>query len=376
VSRVTVDAEQSFREEIRAWLAPRLPLPPLPLDDIERRDHLTGWQRELYDAGLVAVSFPEPYGGRGLSPVFDAIVLEELGAVGAPSAFHYGYVARVLLEYGSDEQRERFIRPALRGDERWCQGFSEPDAGSDLASIRTRAVRDGDEFVVTGQKVWTSRAHWADWCLLLVRTGAPDSRHRGLSCLILPTDCPGLTIRPFRELTGGLEFAELFLDDVRVPVTNVVGEVDGGWRVAMSTVAYERGPSDVGKIADLRARLHRLVHTMVERGVSTDEPLALDLARAELALEVLAAHVQRSLRDRESGHADLNGTSVDKLLVSSTDQALARLEMIAAGADAVLGRNPRAGFDYLDSRAASIYGGTTQIQLNILADRVLGLPKA
>jgi alkylation response protein AidB-like acyl-CoA dehydrogenase len=368
--------EVAFRQEVRAWLAERRPIPPLPLEDAERHRHLDQWQRDLFDAGLCGLSFPVEYGGRGLSAVFDAILLEELGAAGAPSAFHYGYVARVLLEYGTDAQRQRFIRPALRGDEHWCQGFSEPDAGSDLASVRTRAVRDGNAFVVTGQKVWTSRAHWADWCLLLVRTGAPGSRHRGLSCLIVPTSAPGLAIRPFKQMTGGLEFAELFLDGVRVPSDHLVGGEGEGWRVAMSTVAYERGPSDVGKIADLRSRHFHLVEYMAGRGITSADPRARELARLQVALDVLSAHVLRGLREREQGRGDLDATSIDKLLVSETDQALARLEMDVHGADALLGKAARTAFQYLDSRAASIYGGSTQIQLGIIATRVLGLPRA
>lgn len=370
-----MDQEAAFREEVRSWLSARLPIPALPLDDDARHAHLDAWQRDLFDAGFCGLSFPAEHGGRGLSPVYDAILLEELGAVGAPSAFHYGYVARVILEYGTDAQRRRFIRPALRGDEHWCQGFSEPDAGSDLASVRTRAVRDGEDFLVTGQKVWTSRAHWADWCLLLVRTGEPGGRHRGLSCLVVPTSAEGLTIRPFRQLTGGLEFAELFLDEVRVPAANLIGAEGQGWQVALSTVAYERGPSDVGKIADLRSRLLRLARTLAGRGVGADEPLGRSLARVHVQLEVLSAHVLRSLRDRESGRSDLNATSVDKLLVTGADQALGRLEMEAHGADAVLGRSPEVSYQYLDSRAASIYGGSTQIQLGIIATRVLGLPR-
>src|SRR4051794_2160102 len=298
--------ESEFREQVRAWLRARLPLSPLPLDDEARHVHLAAWQHELFDAGFCGLSFPVEYGGRGLSPAYDAILLEELGAVGAPSAFHYGYVARVILEYGNEEQRRRYIRPALRGDEHWCQGFSEPDAGSDLASVRTRAVRDGGDFLVTGQKVWTSRAHWADWCLLLVRTGEPNSRHRGLSCLIVPTKTAGLTIRPFRQMTGGLEFAELFLDEVRVPAANLVGPEGGGWQVALSTVAYERGPSDIGKIADLRSRHLRLVSRLVERGIPPDEPIAVELARLHVDLEVLGAHVRRGLWDRERGRGDLS----------------------------------------------------------------------
>ena len=375
VPRPTPEVEDAFRAEVRAWLAARTPFAPLAIDDDERVAQLAAWQRDLFDAGYCGVSFPVEYGGRGLNPVFEAILMEEMGAAGAPSAFHYGYVARVIYENGTPEQREREVRRALRGDDRWSQGFSEPDAGSDLAAVRTRAVLDGDHFVITGQKVWTSRAHWADFTFMLVRTGESDSRHRGLSTIIVPTRSSGLTIRPFRQMTGGLEFAELFLDEVRVPAENLVGPLHGGWAVAMSTVAYERGPSDVGRIADLRSRLGHLAADARDRHLPPSDPRAERLAAVHVDLEVLGHHVLRSLRDREGGHGDLSGTSVDKLLATRTEQALAHLELDLLGADALLGRRPGAAFEYLESRAASVYGGSTQIQLGIVATRVLGLPR-
>ncbi len=244
--------ELAFRLRLRAWIEEQKPFPPLPEGDEERVAYLADWQRRLFDAGWVAVSFPEQDGGRGLSAVYEAIVLDELGAAGAPPVWHYGYVTRVIQMYGTPEQRRTFLAPAFRGEERWCQGFSEPGAGSDLSAISTRAVRDGDDYVINGQKVWTSEAHWAQWCLLLARSEADRKRHDSLSCFIVPVHTPGLTVRPFRQITGSLEFAELFFDDVRVPAHMRVGDPGAGWRIAMSTVAFERGPADVGFIADFR----------------------------------------------------------------------------------------------------------------------------
>ena len=373
---VAAGRRSRFRTDFRAWLASHLPFPPLPLDDDARVEFLSDWQRTLYDAGWMGASFPIDCGGRGLGPVFEAILSEELGAAGAASPFHYGYVARVLTEWGSPEQRDRFVRPALRGDERWCQGFSEPDAGSDLASIRTRAIADRTDYVITGQKVWTSRAHWSDWCFLLARTGDPELRHHGLSCLIVPTDAKGLTIRPFRQMTGGLEFAEVFLDEVRVSSDALVGEVGNGWAVAMSTVAYERGPADVGRVAELRRRVRNAAEVIKRRRLAKNDPLIEALALVHLDVEVLAQHVLRGVRERESGNAELSSTSIDKLLVTGTEQALADFEMRAFGADALLGRAPEVAWGYFEARAASIYGGTSQVQRNILANRVLGLPRA
>lgn len=366
-------SESAFRLELRQWLAQRAPFDPLPIDDEQRTRHLSDWQRELFEAGYVGASFPKEFGGQGLPPSCEAIILEELGNIGAPSAFHYAYVARVILEYGNASQQQRYLRPALNGQERWCQGFSEPDAGSDLASVRTSAERDGDTFVINGQKVWSSRAHWANWCLLLVRTGGHDERHRTLTMFIVDMKSPGLTVRPFRQMNGALEFAELFLDNVRVPEENIVGSLNGGWHIAMSTVAYERGPSDVGLLADLRRSIQDLVaHARQSQWLPTSNR-SRQLARLVVAADVLQAHVMRSLHDESL--KDTMHASVDKILVTDLIQAIGHLQLETYGASAVLGARPDIMFDYLYGRASSIYGGTAQIQRNVIAQRLLGLPR-
>jgi alkylation response protein AidB-like acyl-CoA dehydrogenase len=378
--------EHAFRAELRQWIEGERPIPPLPEDDEGRIAYLSALQSRMHAAGLSALSFPVEYGGRGFPPEFEAILLDEMGSVGLPSAWHYGYVARVILLYGNEEQKRRFLPPAFSGEERWCQGFSEPGAGSDLGALTTRAHLDGGSYVVNGQKVWTTEAKWADWCLLLVRTDPEAPTHRAMSCFIVPIDAPGLTVRPFRQITGAMEFAELFFDDVRVPVSARVGEAGEGWRIAMSTVSFERGPGDVGYIADLRRTIGRLTDVVRAGGPGGAPPgegpdpagnreMALRLAQSMVDVEVLRVHVLRSLSRRTAGLATEVDASVDKLLMVRTEQALGHVELDLHGAGVLTGEEPEALYDYLWSRAASVYGGSEQIQRTIVATRLLGLPR-
>jgi alkylation response protein AidB-like acyl-CoA dehydrogenase len=329
----------------------------------------------MYDAGYAALSFPAEYGGRGLPPVYEAIFLDELGSAGLPSAWHYGYIARVILLYGTEAQKERFLQKAFRGDERWCQGFSEPDAGSDLASLSTRAELQGDEYVLTGQKVWTTEAHWADWCFLLARSEADAPNHRALSCFLVPMDTPGLTVRPFKQMTGSLEFAEVFFDGARIPAQNIVGAPGDGWRIAMSTVAFERGPADVGFIADFRRSLQTLGTLAAQGALRTEGDLPTRFARSLVDVEVLRAHVLRSLSRRAKELGSETEVSVDKLLMVRTEQELGHTVMDLLGAGPLLGQRPHELYQYLWSRAASVYGGSQEIQRTIVATRLLGLPR-
>ena len=377
--------EHEFRAELRRWIEDQRPIPPIPEDDEGRIAYLSALQSRMHAAGLSALSFPVEYGGRGLPPEYEAILLDEMGSVGLPSAWHYGYIARVILLYGNEEQKRRFLPPAFSGEERWCQGFSEPGAGSDLGSLTTRAHRDGESYVVNGQKVWTTEAKWADWCLLLVRTDPEAPTQRAMSCFIVPISAPGLTVRPFRQITGAMEFAELFFDDVRLPVSARVGEAGEGWRIAMSTVSFERGPGDVGYIADLRRAIGRLtdvVRAGHPGGAAATSPapagnreMALRLAPSVVDVEVLRVHVLRSLSRRTAGLATEVDASVDKLLMVRTEQALGHAELDLHGAGVLTGEQPEALHDYLWSRAASVYGGSEQIQRTLVATRLLGMPR-
>ncbi len=377
--------EHEFRAELRRWIEGQRPIPPIPEDDEGRIAYLSALQSRMHAAGLSALSFPVEYGGRGLPPEYEAILLDEMGSVGLPSAWHYGYIARVILLYGNEEQKRRFLPTAFSGEERWCQGFSEPGAGSDLGALTTRAHLDGDSYVVNGQKVWTTEAKWADWCLLLVRTDPQAPTNQAMSCFIVPIDAPGLTVRPFRQITGAMEFAELFFDDVRVPVSARVGEAGEGWRIAMSTVSFERGPGDVGYIADLRRTIGRLTDVVraghsggdadASAAPAENREMALRLARSVVDVEVLRVHVLRSLSRRTAGLATEVDASVDKLLMVRTEQALGHAELDLHGAGVLTGEEPEALHDYLWSRAASVYGGSEQIQRTLVATRLLGLPR-
>ncbi len=368
-------AEAAFRAELRAWIADQLPFPAIPTEDEARVEYLTAWQQRLHAAGWVAVTFPEEYGGRGLDPIYEAIVLDELGSAGAPPVWHYGYVAQVLLMYGSEEQKRRYVPSAIRGEERWCQGFSEPDAGSDLGSLKTRAVRDGDHYVITGQKVWTSEAHYAQWCLLLARSEPDAPTQRAMSVFVIPMDSPGLTVRPFRQITGSLEFAELFLDGVRIPVSERVGEPGAGWSIAMSTVALERGPADVGFIADFRRTLKHLARLGAEGSLRSDGSLGVALASSFVDVEVLRLQVLRALSRRAKGQGSEAEASIEKLLMTRTEQGLAHTAMDLLGSAPLLGDDPATLHAYFWSRAASVYGGSSQIQRTIVANRLLGMPR-
>ena len=318
------DAEERFRSQLRDWLGealPTLPPPPEPEDWAGRREYDTRWQRMLHDAGYAGIDWPGEFGGRGASPTEQLIFLEETERAGAPyvgvnfvGLLHAG---PTLIAEGTDEQRARHLPRILTGDEVWCQGFSEPGAGSDLASLRTRAVQDGDEYVVSGQKVWTSFAQVADYCELLVRTDPDAPKHTGITWLILPMDTPGIEIRPLRTIAGSSEFSEVFLDDVRVPVANRVGEENDGWRVAMVTFSFERGAAFVGELLGSMRLLERLASMARDslRGdpAWNDAGVRRELGHLAADLDALWALTRRNVSQAERTGAPGIGGSVFKL---------------------------------------------------------------
>src|SRR5918996_931521 len=270
------ESDERFRAEVRAWLErelQHLPPRPGPEDWRARRNYDTDWQRKLFEAGYAGINWPKEVGGRGASPTEQLIFLEETERAGAPyvgvnfvGLLHAG---PTLVAEGTDEQKQRHLPRILRGEEVWCQGFSEPGAGSDLASLSTRAVRDGDHYVVTGQKIWTSHAQVADYCELLARTDPEAPRHRGITWMVMPMDSAGITVRPMRTLTGESEFSEMFLDAVRVPVENVVGAENDGWRVAMVTFGFERGTAFVSELLGSMRLLADLVEIAKKTPMAT-----------------------------------------------------------------------------------------------------------
>jgi alkylation response protein AidB-like acyl-CoA dehydrogenase len=387
-------AEDGFRRELRGWLAATLPtLPPKPpLDDWPRRRRYdTDWQRLLFESGYAGVDWPKDGGGRGATPAESLIFLEELALAHAPyvgvnfvGTLHAG---PTVIAEGTPAQRRRYLPAILKGEEVWCQGFSEPNAGSDLASLRTRAVRDGDEYVVTGSKIWTSNAGVADQCELLVRTGTEESRHKGITWLILPMDSAGIDIRPLDTIGGHSEFAELFLDDVRVPIENRVGEENDGWRVAMVTFSFERGTAFVGDLLEARELLGECVVLCQRTGVWRDPSVRRQAGHIRAELDALWALVKRNVSISARGAVPELGGTVFKLGYTEARQKLGEFSMAALGRSGLsfdtlagedgLGRIPGevVGEDWLRGIALSIFAGTSQIQRNILGERMLGLPK-
>ncbi|MEU1220101.1 acyl-CoA dehydrogenase [Streptomyces microflavus] len=376
------EAEEEFRRRLGEWLAAVLPgLPPKPSPDDwpARRAYDTAWQRMLYDAGYAGLHWPQDAGGRGATPTQHLIFLEETEKAGAPyvGANFVGllHAGPTVAAEGTAEQRARWLPPVLRGDEIWCQGFSEPDAGSDLAALRTRAVRDGDDYVVSGSKIWTSHAEVADWCELLVRTDPDAPKHRGISWLAMPMDAPGITVRPLRTLAGSTEFAEVFLDEVRVPVRNRVGAENDGWRVTMVTLSFERGTAFVGEVVACRRTLDALAAEARRNGKWDDAVLRRRLGRLNAEFRALWRLTQWNVAESErTGGVPGIGGSVFKLRYSRTRQELYEAAAEVLGADA-FDLDREWALDRLSSLSYTIAAGTSQIQRNIVAERILGLPK-
>jgi alkylation response protein AidB-like acyl-CoA dehydrogenase len=367
-------AQADFRQRLRRWLAENLPSEPEPEILSERFHYMVAWQRALYRGGWVALSWPEEYGGQGLTVLEEAILNEELGRAGAPTSLPSSYLGRPLLSHGSEQQRECYLPGLLSAETIWCQGFSEPGAGSDLAALRTRARRDGDEWVLSGQKLWTSYGAFADMCLLLARTSDEGARHTGISAFIVPMDAPGLTVRGVRMGNGDEEFAEIFLDEVRVPADAIVGELGDGWAIAQATISYERGAVDIGYSAKFARMYAEIVREVGDR-VRTDSRVQGLLGEVAAALETLRMHSLRRLTLRASGELPGPDSSIDKLLMTRVEQLLLDAAMKLADDVSALSR-PQWFHHYLYARAGSIYGGSSQIQRNILANRVLGLRSA
>ncbi|QNE75710.1 acyl-CoA dehydrogenase [Streptomyces finlayi] len=376
------EEEDEFRARLREWLAgvlPGLPPKPSPDDWPGRRAYDAAWQRMLYDAGYAGLHWPVDAGGQGATPTRQLIFLEETEKAGAPyvGANFVGllHAGPTVAAEGTAEQRARWLPPVLRGEEIWCQGFSEPEAGSDLAALRTRAVRDGSHYVVSGQKIWTSHAEVADWCELLVRTDPRAPKHRGISWLAMPMDAPGVTVRPLRTLAGSTEFAEMFLDEVRVPVANRVGQENDGWRVTMVTLSFERGTAFVGEVVACRRTLAALAGEARATGRWDDAVLRRRLGRLNAEFRALWRLTQWNVSEAErSGGVPGAGGSVFKLRYSQARQELYEAAAEVLGADAC-DLDREWVLDRLSSLSYTIAAGTSQIQRNIVAERLLGLPK-
>jgi alkylation response protein AidB-like acyl-CoA dehydrogenase len=369
--------EAKFRARLRAWLSDNNPgLPPSSTDD-EYWARQAEWHTALYDAGFFGLSWPERYGGHDLAPVFDVILDEELAAAGAPPRPSLGYLVQGITEHASDEIKDRFLPGIISGRDRWCQGFSEPDAGSDLASLRTTATRDGDDFVINGHKIWTSYSDVADWCFLLARTDPDVPKHKGLSLLAVPMHQPGIEQRPLRMINGiTSEFGQVLFDGARTPAANMIGDPGEGWRVAMTILDHEREPAELGYVARY-AKTVKELETTVRADPSSFRSDQREAATwAHVQAEMLRLHVRRRLSERLDGVEHGPGGSVDKLLMTWVEQAVGEAALTVAGPSAATDTEDIALKIYLYSRAQSVMGGTSQIQKNIVATRVLGLPTA
>ncbi|HVB91131.1 MAG TPA: acyl-CoA dehydrogenase family protein [Acidimicrobiales bacterium] len=339
------------------------------------------WEKVLAEGGWTCLGWPTEHGGRGASVAAQVIFNEEYARAAAPgrvSILGEGLLGPTLIHYGTEAQKQRFLPPIREGTELWCQGYSEPDAGSDLANVKTRAELDGDEWVITGQKVWTSLAHQSDWCFAICRTDPDAPRHKGLSYLLVPMDQPGIEVRPIMQLTRTSEFNEVFFDGARTGRDNVVGDVGDGWRVALATLSYERGVALLGHQLSFGRELDRIVALAQENGRSRDPVLRQRLAQAHVELSIMRYNTLRSLSGVEGPVAPPQA-SIAKLFWGSWHRRLGELALSVMGpAATVLGEWPYGLNDlqrsFLFSRSETIYGGSNQIQRNIIGERVLGLP--
>ncbi|MER7012855.1 acyl-CoA dehydrogenase family protein [Saccharopolyspora sp. NPDC000359] len=379
--------EAAFRREVRDWLGDHLTGEFAaarglggPGREHEGFDVRLAWDRLLAEHGWTCLGWPREFGGREATVQQQVIFHEEYARAGAPVRVgHIGeeLLGPTLIAFGSPEQQRRFLPGIVGVRELWCQGYSEPGAGSDLANVATTARLDGDRWVLNGQKVWTSMAHVADWCFVLARTDPEQQRHRGLSYLLVPMDQPGVRVRPIVQLTGTSEFNEVFFDDARTDADNVVGEVGAGWQVAMGTLGFERGIGTVDQQVAFRRELTGITELARENGAIDDPVLRDRIARAWVDLEALRCTVLRTLGADGPPGAE---SSVVKLLWSTFHRDLGELAMDVAGAGGLLA--PGAPYDldgwqrlFLFTRADTIYGGSNEIQRNIIAERVLGLPR-
>jgi len=395
---------EDFRIEVRAVIAEEVPegwagTGAIPTADRTRR-FVRDWRRTMYRRGLLGVAWPVEYGGRGLTPLHQIVLVEELTRAGLPfgqqpaDATGVKMLGNTLLRFGTAEQKRTILPALLSGEQRWCQGFSEPGAGSDLAAVATRARLEGDEWVVDGQKTWTSGAHTATGVFALVRTGPGSRKHEGLSFLLVPLDQPGVDVRPIRHAAGGTDFCEVFFDGARTGASMIVGAPGDGWKIASVLLTYERGEEAATNPIQFRAELDRLAELARRSGRARDPLVRMRLARAYARVEVMRQLGLRIVSDVLAGGELGAASSVSKLFWSEYHRELTDLALDVQGIDGLAltgkgsarplrtdepGADPSSSRSWwdtaLNARAGTIYAGTSQIQRNILAERVLGLPR-
>jgi len=383
--------ELAFRDEVRAWFAANV-----PKDWVKRRNaeesmearfaYLKTWQRKLFDAGWAGISWPKEYGGRGASLMEQVIFIEEMARAEAPpmaNVLGLGLIGPTIIAYGNEAQKKRYLSKILSAEEIWCQGFSEPNAGSDLAALSSEAKLDGDVFVINGHKVWNSYGWAADWCELVVRTDPSVEKHKGLTVILVDMKSPGVEVRGLKQMTGETEFCEIFFRDVRVPKENVIGKVNDGWRVAMGTLMHERGTFGAGLQVSYQRNFNRLVEIAHEMKRDTDPLVRQKLAQAYTEIEVMRCNQMRAFsKINETGVPGPEG-SIQKIFWSELNQRFQQWAMEIMGPYGQLAHGSTDAFDegqwaygYLRSRGNTIEAGTSEIQRNIIGHFVLGLPKS
>ncbi len=383
--------EEQFRAELRTWLHENKPAPfdgddSTPEGKKAYVDYLKAWQKKVFEGGWAGISWPKEYGGRGAGVIEQSIFQEEFALAGVPqlvNSLGLAIIGPTIIAVGTEEQKQRYIAKILSADEIWCQGFSEPNAGSDVASLGTKAVRDGDDFIVNGQKIWTSFAHFSDFCLLLVRTNPDVAKHKGITALLVDMHAPGVTVKPLRQLTGEADFNEVYFDNVRIPVANVLGEIDKGWHTAIATLMNERANLGASTYIMLKRTLETLLvrsrSTMHNGKLASSDPITRQkLAQAYLELEIFKCNLNRALSKMSKSNIPGPEGSILKLYWSEYNQRLQQTAMETLGPVAQLWDTDDGlwAHGYLRTRANTIEAGTTEILKNIVAERVLGLPKS
>ncbi len=365
--------EAAFRLRLREWLEENNPKLPASSTDDDYWAGQRAWHQSLYDGGFFGTTWPKEIGGQDLTSVYDVIVDEELAAAAAPPRPSLGYLVEGILEHGSVDIKQRFLPGIVNGRDRWCQGFSEPDAGSDLASLRTRADRQGDEYILAGHKVWTSYSDDAEWCLVLARTDPDVAKHKGISAFAVPMDQPGIQQRPLPMINGiTKEFGEVLFDGARVPAANMIGVPGEGWSLAMTVVSHEREPQQLGFAGRYKKLVKDLVEQVQREPSRYTSGQMRDLGWAIVEADMLRLHVCRRLSERLDGVTHGPEGSIDKLLMTSTEQTVGNAALSVGG---ISPAEDDTGLKvYLYARAQSVMGGTSQIQRNLVAGRILRLP--
>lgn len=383
----------AFRDKVRAWLAANLPKSLPTLEDRK------AWHRKLYEAGFLGMGWPKAYGGQDARPMEQAIVADEMARVNAPAPVNnlgISIVGPTIIVHGTEAQKQRFLKKILTAEEIWCQLYSEPNAGSDLASLRTRAEDTGDHFLVNGQKVWTSGGHISDWGLLLARTDGAAPKHKGISCFLINMRQPGIEVRPLRQITGSSEFSEVFMTNARVEKEHLVGRLNEGWAIAQTTLSYERGGNALSRVTRALANFNRLVEATKRLrragGLAFDDPVVRQkLGRIYAEIEVMRYGALRVLSQLEKGEHPGPESSITKLYYTEMDKRFQELaqeilgpygqlteggpEEFALDVDSAVGERGTWAYAFLWSRAGTIYAGSSEIQKNIIGERVLQLPK-